>query len=207
MVPLNSDCRVIVMAKAPVAGYAKTRLIPALGAEGAAQLAQRLLRHAIAQAVAADIGPVELCCAPDAQDAVFAELAGEAHVSLSEQGDGDLGARMSRALERALATHERALLIGTDAPALDAAYLHAARDRLADHDAVLGPAFDGGYTLIGLRRFEPSLFEAMPWSTPQVLAITRERLRAAGLRHAELPPLHDIDEPADLVHLHGPAWT
>lgn len=207
MVPLNSDCRVIVMAKAPVAGYAKTRLIPALGAEGAAQLAQRLLRHAIAQALAAGVGPVDLCCAPDAQHAVFAELAGEAHVSLSEQGDGDLGARMSRALECALATHERALLIGTDAPALDAAYLHAARDRLADHDAVLGPAVDGGYTLIGLRRFEPSLFEAMPWSTPQVLAITRERLRAAGLRHAELPPLHDIDEPADLVHLHGPAWT
>ncbi len=206
MVPLNTDCRVIVMAKAPVAGYAKTRLIPALGAEGAAQLAQRLLRHAIAQAVAADIGPVELCCAPDARHAVFADLAGDARVTLSEQGEGDLGARMARAMQRALATHERAVLIGTDAPALDAAVLREARDRLTDHDAVLGPAVDGGYALIGLRRFEPSLFEAMPWSTPQVLALTRERLRAAGLRHAELPALHDIDEPADLAHLSGLAW-
>jgi len=207
VVPLNTDCRVIVMAKAPVAGYAKTRLIPALGAEGAAQLAERLLRHAIAQALAAGIGPVELCCAPDARHAVFAELASDARVTLSEQGEGDLGARMARALQRALAAHDRAVLIGTDAPALDAVVLRAARDRLADHDAVLGPALDGGYTLIGLRRAEPSLFEAMPWSTPQVLSITRERLRAAGLRHAELAPLHDIDEPADLFHLGGPAWA
>ena len=206
MVPLNTDCRVIVMAKAPVAGYAKTRLIPALGADGAAQLAQRLLRHAVAQALAAGIGPVELCCAPDARHAVFTELASDTRVTLSEQGEGDLGARMARALQRALATHERAVLIGTDAPALDAVVLRAARDRLADHDAVLCPAFDGGYTLIGLRRAEPSLFEAMPWSTPEVLSITRERLRAAGLHHAELAPLHDIDEPADLVHLGGPVW-
>lgn len=207
MVPLNTDCRVIVMAKAPVAGYAKTRLIPALGADGAALLAERLLRHAIAQALDAGIGPVELCCAPDARHAVFAELGSDPRVALSEQGEGDLGARMARALQQALASHDRALLIGTDAPALDAAVLRAARDRLAEHDAVLGPAFDGGYTLIGLRRFVPTPFEAMPWSTPQVLAITRERLRAAGLHHAELPPLHDIDEPADLVHLSGPAWA
>lgn len=207
MVPLNTDCCVIVMAKAPVAGQAKTRLIPALGAEGAARLAERLLRHALAQALAARIGPVELCCAPDARHAVFAELAGEARVTLSEQVEGDLGARMARALQRALATHERALLIGTDAPALDAAYLRAARDRLADHKAVLGPAADGGYTLIGLHRFLPTLFEAMPWSTSQVLEMTREHLRAAGLHHAELPTLHDIDEPADLVHLSGPAWA
>ncbi len=207
MVPLNTDCRVIVMAKAPVAGHAKTRLIPALGAEGAAQLAQRMLRHAIAQALAAEVGPVELCCAPDARHADFAELAADARVMLSEQGEGDLGARMARALQRALATHDRVLLIGTDAPALDAAVLRVARERLADHDAVLGPAFDGGYTLIGLRRFVPALFEAMPWSTPQVLARTRERLHAAGLHHAELAPLHDIDEPADLVHLRGPAWS
>jgi rSAM/selenodomain-associated transferase 1 len=198
---------VIVMAKAPVAGYAKTRLIPALGAEGAALLAERLLRHAVAQALAAGIGPVELCCAPDAHHAVFAALAGDARLALSEQGEGDLGARMARALRQALAMHDRALLIGTDAPALDAAYLRAARGRLADHDAVLGPAVDGGYTLIGLRRFAPSIFESMPWSTPQVLALTQERLRAAGLRHAELMPLHDVDEPADLVHLSGPAWA
>ena len=113
---------------------------------------------------------------------------------------------MHRALLHALATHERALLIGTDAPALDAACLRVARDALDVHDAVLGPALDGGYVLIGLRRPAPRLFEAMPWSTPQVLALTRERLHAAGLHHAELPPLHDIDEPADLVHLRGRGW-
>ena len=108
---------------------------------------------------------------------------------------------------RAVTPAVRGAWVQAVAAAQTARYLRDAADRLTDHDAVLGPAVDGGYTLIGLRRFEPSLFDAMPWSTPQVLALTRERLHAAGLRHAELAPLHDIDEPADLVHLNGPAWT
>ena len=95
----------------------------------------------------------------------------------------------------------------TDAPALDAAVLRAAHAALTGHDAVLVPAHYGGYVLIGLRRPQPRLFDGLPWSTPQVLAITRERLREAGLRWAELPALHDIDEPADLVHLAGRGWT
>ena len=94
-----------------------------------------------------------------------------------------------------------ALLIGTDAPALDAGYLRDAAAALRGNDAVIGPALDGGYTLIGLKRAAPGLFEAMPWSTPEVLGETRLRLRRLALRHVELPPLADIDEPADLVHL------
>lgn len=207
MVPLNSGCAVIVMAKAPMPGLAKTRLIPALGAEGAAALAARMLRHAVAEALAADVGPVTLCAAPDLSHPVFRELAQDRRLVLAEQGEGDLGARMLRAFQQALATHGSALLIGTDAPDLDAATLRAARDALASHDAVIIPAHDGGYALIGLHRAEPSLFEAMPWSTPQVMARTRERLRDAGLRWAELAPLHDIDEPADLVHLAGRGWS
>lgn len=194
------------MAKAPVPGLAKTRLIPALGAEGAAALAARMLQHTLAEALAAGLGPVTLCAAPDAAHAAFAGVVQARQVAVVDQGDGDLGARMQRAFERALPRHAGALLVGTDAPALDAAVLQAAHRQLQDHDAVIGPAHDGGYVLIGLRRAEPRLFTGMPWSTPQVLALTRERLREAGLRWAELPPLHDVDDPADLVHLAGRGW-
>ncbi|WP_341890874.1 TIGR04282 family arsenosugar biosynthesis glycosyltransferase [Variovorax sp. YR752] len=195
------------MAKAPVAGLAKTRLIPALGAEGAAALAARMLAHAVREALAAGLGPVTLCGAPDVSHPAFTALATDPRLSLHPQGEGDLGARMRRAFERALASCDSAVLIGTDAPDLDAAVLRAAADALATHDAVFAPAHDGGYALIGLRRAESRLFDAMPWSTSQVMAITRERLREGGLRWHELPPLHDIDEPADLVHLAGRGWA
>ncbi len=190
---------VIVMAKAPVAGFAKTRLIPALGAEGAAGLAARLLDATVAQAAA--FGDVDLCCAPDTRHPAFQQLAGAPGVVLSAQGDGDLGARMARAFERHLAQHGAALMIGTDAPAIDTAMLQCAAQALSDADAVFIPAFDGGYALIGLRRFAPTLFAGMAWSTAAVMAHTRERLAAADLRHVELPAVPDIDEPADLQHL------
>ena len=192
---------VIVMAKAPVAGYAKTRLIPALGAEGAADLADRLLQHAVTQALAANLGPVELCCAPDHHHPAFSNLCARPGLVWADQGEGDLGARMARAFERRLASGGSALMIGTDAPALDAAVLRQAAEALTQTDAVFVPALDGGYALIGLRRAVPALFSAMAWSTPTVMARTRERLAAAGLRHTELPPLADIDEAADLIHL------
>lgn len=211
MVPLNpdlipTDCAVLVMAKAPLPGRAKTRLIPALGAEGAAALAARMLDHALTEALAASLGPVTLCAAPQASHPAFAGLAQAGRIGIVDQGEGDLGARMQRAFAHALSRHAGALLIGTDAPALDAAVLRAAHAALTGHDAVVVPAHDGGYVLIGLRRIEPRLFADVPWSTPQVMALTRERLRGAGLRWAELPPLHDVDEPADLVHLAGRGW-
>ena len=191
-----------MFAKAPVAGYAKTRLTPALGAAGAARLAERLLERAVQAACSAGIGPVQLCCAPDATHPSFERLATtEGGVSLVVQGDGDLGARMGRAMARALAVHDRALLIGTDACGLDAAYLRLAARALDDHDAVFGPALDGGYTLVGLRRGETRVFDGIAWSTPQVMQQTRERIAALGLAHAELAPLADVDEPADLRHL------
>jgi uncharacterized protein len=199
--------RLIVMAKAPRSGLAKTRLAPALGADGAARLAARLLDHTLQQARAAGLGDVLLACAPDTTHPAFAAQAALGGVTLAPQGEGDLGARMQRLLAHALASASRALVIGTDAPALDAAVLRAADDALAqpDTDAVLVPAADGGYVLLGLRREAApragSLFETLPWSTPQVLTETRRRLAAAGLRHTELATLHDIDEPADLQHL------
>lgn len=222
------------MAKAPVPGLAKTRLAPALGFEGAAAIALRLLQHAVAQAVAAGLGPVTLWAAPDTRHPVWAQLQAQHRLDLHArhrldlqaqhqldlqvehqldlqvqhqldlqvQGDGDIGQRMAHVFERAQAqTGGPLLLMGTDLPGLSAAVLREAAAALAGYDAVLVPALDGGYGLIGLHRPAPGLFDGVAWSTPQVMAQTRERLAAAGLRHAELPPLADIDEPADLLHL------
>lgn len=192
----------IVMAKAPVAGFAKTRLITALGADVAARLAARLLEHTLHEARAASFDAVTIACAPDTTHAAFTAQAQRGGVALVAQGEGDLGARMQRQFERAFGQGAaRAIVIGTDAPALDATTLRRAAEALADSDAVFAPAADGGYALIGLRRVLPALFESMPWSTSAVMATTRERLSKATMRHTELPVVHDIDEPADLTHL------
>jgi uncharacterized protein len=198
---VSNACPVIVFAKAPVPGFAKTRLAMALGGEGAAALARRLLERAVQHAVEAGVGPVELCCTPDANHTAFADMAARHGVSLTVQGDGDLGERMHRALVRTLHTHRRALLTGTDVPSLDAALLRDAARLLLSCDAVFGPAVDGGYTVVGLTRPHAALFDGIVWSTPGVMRQTRERIATLGLRHAELPLLPDIDEPADLVHL------
>ncbi len=200
------ETRIAVMAKAPVAGAAKTRLAPALGAVGAALLAARLLDHAVEQAVAAGLGAVTLWAAPDASHPAFVAARRRHGVTLAVQADGDLGERMAAAFDAAFAESPApVLLIGSDAPALDAKVLRAAAAALVEHPAVFVPALDGGYVLVGLRAAAPSLFDRLTWSTPQVMAETRKRLLAAGLRHAELPPLPDIDEPADLVHVPA-AW-
>lgn len=197
----------IIFAKAPVAGRAKTRLMPALGAEGAAHLAERLLHHTLQQAGALAPAHLELCVTPDTQHPAFdqarRDCGGDLHLTL--QGDGDLGERMHRALSRALQQHDKVLLIGTDAPALDAATLARAEVALDRDDAVFVPALDGGYALIGLTRPAPALLLGMTWSTPRVMSDTRDRARHAGMDWTELPPVADIDEPADLAHL-PPGW-
>lgn len=200
---------VIVLAKAPQAGLAKTRLVPALGAAGAAALAERLLDDAVDRALAAKLGPVLLCGTPDLQHPAFTRHAARPGVALALQMGADLGERMHSALAGVLAQQPRstpsdaqqALLIGTDSPALSSALLRQAASTLATTDVVLVPALDGGYALIGLHQPAPCLFTDMVWSTSHVLAHTRQRLAAAGLRHAELPAVPDIDEPADLAHL------
>ena len=202
---MSAPCLIIVFAKAPLAGFAKTRLIPALGAQGAADLALRFLKHAVGQALAAELGEVELCCAPDAGNASFSELAQATGLRLTDQGEGDLGERRARAMQRGLAQHDKVLLIGTDAPALDAALLRNAAAALDSHAAVFVPTLDGGYVLVGLRKPGSGalacIFTAMPWSTPQVMQRTHEALEREGIGYAEMAAIRDFDEPADLVHL------
>jgi uncharacterized protein len=196
---MNEPVAVAILAKAPIAGFAKTRLIPRLGAEGAADLAARLIEHAVATACAANTGPVTLWAAPADQHALFQSLAARGGIALARQPDGDLGARMLAALA---AAGGPTVVIGTDAPALTAAHLRVAAAALrAGSDAVVFPAEDGGYVLIGMRRAQPALFGDMHWSTGGVMAETRRRLAALGLAWQEPATLWDIDAPDDLDRL------
>lgn len=190
--------RIVIFAKAPVAGLAKTRLIPALGAQGAARLAAALLEHAVAQALASGVGPVELCVTPAPADPLWSGLAPQATLTWSDQGNGDLGARMARAAQRTLEAGEPVLLMGTDCPDLTAGRIRAAAASLIAADASLVPAFDGGYVLLGLNHFDTSLFAGIAWSTASVAQVTRARVEQLGWSLQTLPALHDIDDPADL---------
>lgn len=193
--------RVVIFAKAPLAGLAKTRLIPALGRQGAAELARRLLGHTLREALAAQVGPVELCVTPSANHPIWPTLALPMSVPLTEQGDGDLGERMARAARRVLDAGEAVVLIGTDCPQLDAAQLQQAASALRHAHATLLPAFDGGYVLLGLNQFDASVFSGIAWSTNSVASATLQRLAQLNWLVHTGPTLHDIDEPPDLQWL------
>ena len=190
--------RIVILAKAPVPGLVKTRLIPALGAGRAASLARRMLTHTLQQATAAAVGPVELCVSPAPSDPAWQDWPAVEGIHWTAQSDGDLGDRMANALQSAVAAQEHVLLIGTDCPGLDAVQLRRAAGFLDQSDAVLYPTFDGGYALLGLRQFDPRPFEDMPWSTAVVADRTIERIRELDWTLTVGGMLHDIDGPADL---------
>jgi len=191
---------VAILAKAPLAGFAKTRLIPHLGAEGAASLQRWLLQRTVRTALSAGIGPVTLWCAPDTTHHDFAMCRAFGPLALHRQPDGDLGYRMLAAIAETT-TPAGTLVIGTDCPALTPALLRLAANTLAGHDAVVVPAEDGGYVLIGMRQAAPRVFDAVDWSTGHVMAQTRARLAEMDWRWQEFAPLWDVDRDEDLVRL------
>jgi rSAM/selenodomain-associated transferase 1 len=192
----------IVFARAPEPGRVKTRLVPLLGEKGAARLHAQLVDRTLRTAQAAGFGLVDLYCAPRMNEAFFMRQQKRFGVRLRSQGAGDLGDRMYRAFERALRRHPYVVLIGSDCPALRPADLRAAARVLRDGaDAVLAPAEDGGYPLIGLRRVSRRLFDGIAWGGPQVLAQTRGRLKALRWRWRELRTLWDVDRPEDVLRL------
>jgi uncharacterized protein len=196
---MNDRVAVAVLAKAPIAGFAKTRLIAVLGAEGAALLQARLTERAVATACAAAVGPVTLWATPDEAHPAFQALGADHGIALARQGDGDLGTRMLAAVA---ATAGPCLVIGTDCPTLSADHLRSSADILrGGGDAVVIPADDGGYVLIGMRRAQPALFADMRWSTPSVMQETRRRLRQLDLTWRELATLWDVDVPEDLERM------
>lgn len=196
--PASPETALIIFARAPEPGRVKSRLVPLLGKRGAARLHARLVEKTLRTAQAAGFASMYLYCSPGIKGDFFRKMQEQFNVHLRSQGRGNLGDRMYRAFR----SHSCAVLIGSDCPALRPADLRAAARVLREGaDAVLAPAEDGGYPLIGLRRVSRRLFEGIPWGGPLVLAQTRRRLKALGWRWKELRTLWDVDRPEDVARL------
>jgi hypothetical protein len=194
-----------VFAKTPRRGAVKTRLQPLLGEEGALSLHKSLIQFVFRNLEAAALCPLEFWVAvgdgslegDSLHEEVFTTICNINNIYRQEEGD--LGARMADCARRVLQRADSVVLVGADCPAVDGAYLQQALQHLQDGaDIVFGPAEDGGYVLLGLRQVPDCLFVDMPWGSEQLMQITRERLRAAGLDWVELEPRWDVDRPEDL---------
>lgn len=193
--------RVVIMAKAPVAGLSKTRLIPELGPEATALLARRMFLHSINTAIEANLGPVECCVVPDHDDPVWSLFKRDYCVEWSSQVEGDLGQRMGHVAERVCKRNEKVLLIGTDCPMLTPNHLRFSAEWLEHGDVSMIPVADGGYCLLALKQFDPVIFDDVDWSTATVADKTRQNCSLLGWQLLELNPLNDIDRGEDLKYL------
>lgn len=195
--------RLIIFTRYPEPGKAKTRLIPVLGPDGAAELQRRMTAHVLREAGAL-VGRRRVSLEvrfEGGSKPLMRDWLGFG-VACSPQDGANLGERMERAFADAFrARTERVVIVGSDCPGVTANVLESAFRALAGNDLVLGPATDGGYYLIGLRRRAPELFDGPCWGTDGVLRQTLEKARAAGLSVVLLAPLDDVDRPEDL-----PAW-
>jgi len=195
---------VIVFARAPVSGEAKTRLAAQIGASRAARLQARMTRQALTTAKRAGCGPVELHGAPRAKHAFFRLCARQYGVALRSQRGWDLGERMHLALAAALRRYRAAVLIGSDCPELRAEDLRRATRLLRGAcDVVLAPAEDGGYALIGARAARRSVFDGVAWGEASVYRRTVANLDARALRWRALRTVWDVDRPEDVARLDG----
>ena len=192
----------IIFAKAPLPGKTKTRLIPEIGSQRAAHLHKKLVLHTLDTAQQAQADRIELWCAPSSDHPFFETCSQQFDITLHSQYGQDLGERMAHAIESALQYSHDVILIGTDCPSLTVDTLQQAGDILKQGvDAVITPATDGGYVLLGLTRSAPELFESIAWGSESVLQTTRDRLRKLGWQWQELAEHQDIDRPEDLEHL------
>lgn len=201
--PTNPDVSALVMqfSKWPEEGRVKTRLMPELGARGALDAHLRLSLKVLDNLIASGL-PIQfwwdraLETAPEAAGEVLAALHDAGITTGTQQGD-TLGQRMEAALALALETHGKAVVVGSDCPSVDPAYVREAVAALDTSDVVLGPSNDGGYVLIGVRRVVPGMLDNVAWGTESVLDQTRHRLAGHGLSVSLLAPRWDVDEPED----------
>lgn len=197
----STTCCIGIFAREPIAGETKTRLIPLLGEEGAAQFHQRCISAALHTAQQAALGDINLFITPaPPADSFFYTLL-PAAVCVPQTGD-DLGARMHSAFVHGLQSASRMIVIGTDCPMLTAVHLQAVAAWLQQNEgACFIPAEDGGYVLVGLSAPQAALFAHIDWGTEHVMAQTRLAAQAAGISLHELSPLSDIDTPEDYLKM------
>lgn len=200
---VNTNSRLLIFSRYPVAGEAKTRLIPALGSDGAAQLHRNMTEYVVNMArTTYELKPENHCGVTISYTGAglkdFRAWLGP-DLQYKAQSSGDLGQRMKNAFKNAFAHGSKNVIgIGTDVPSLSSAILQQAQENLDNHDLVLGPAADGGYYLIGMNSYYPELFADIDWGTEHVYEQTQKICTRLNLQIAELPVLNDIDRPEDL---------
>jgi len=195
-----TDTCVCVFAKAPVSGQVKTRLLPVISEQQACLIHERLIRHCLSQTQSFDWQ--SQLWSTDISHPYVQACTEEYPISLHTQQGVDLGERMAFTVNKSLENVNYVIIIGTDCPSIDVAFIQEAVSKLkAGFDVVLGPAEDGGYVLIGFSVAADGVFNNIEWGTNQVLELTRMRLREAKLNWHELAIQRDIDRPEDLAYL------
>ncbi|PHS23417.1 MAG: hypothetical protein COA83_10035 [Methylophaga sp.] len=195
---------ILVFCKAPVAGQVKTRLMPELSAQQAADVHIELTQRTLLLLSKAHFCPIQLWCSPDIKDPFFKRCKKQYAVSLHQQQGNDLGERMHHAISTALQYVSRVLLVGCDCPSFTANDFEFAITTLqAQNEVVIAPAEDGGYAMIGMSKVHPQLFLNMTWGHNQVLKNTRQRITGLGLTLIEARQQWDVDTFDDLKRYHS----
>ncbi|MAI40913.1 MAG: TIGR04282 family arsenosugar biosynthesis glycosyltransferase [Candidatus Azotimanducaceae bacterium] len=189
------DTSILIFCKAPISGSVKTRLIPTLGEDGACALHRALAERLINEVIASNLAEVVLYCWPDISHEFFTSF--KKIKRIVQKGD-NLGERMHHAFNEVLSVKDNVILIGTDCPSINAGYLDRAIVKLLNHDAVLGPAEDGGYGLIGLHESHWNYFKNLVWGSSQICSETCRRFNQARLEWSLMPLIWDVDRPEDV---------
>ncbi len=192
------DTVILVFAKAPVAGSVNTRLIPDLGVQAATKLQEDFIYQRLHMLQQADLCAVTLMCAPDAHHECFVQCQQQYNVTLQQQTGDDLGGRMFNGIEKSLRSYKYCIVIGTDAPVLDAAQITSAietlrEDKSNNFHVVFVPAEDGGYVLIGMDKAHGFLFSNIRWGSDEVMQQSREALKKNNINFTELAECWDVD--------------
>jgi hypothetical protein len=190
--------KLIIFTKSPVLGEVKTRLQPDYSPEQSLFVHKKLISHTLELTKSLKNIDVELCCAPDRNTSYFLSCENNYPITLNNQQGDDLGERMAFSMSVSLQTYEKVVVIGTDCPDINEDYINQAFAALNSNDVVIGPAMDGGYVLLGLKKFSIEIFNNISWSTDKVLSQTKKNLKNLSLEYNELDVMHDLDRPEDL---------
>ena len=186
----------MIFTKAPALGQVKTRLIAELGAEKARAIHVNLVMHTLEHMVSNE-WTTQLWCSPDCHSDFFKQMQQHFGVVLKPQMGEDLGQRIYHAFSDALHQYKHVIVIGTDCPVLEASHIRQSFEKMRTNTAVVIPATDGGYVLLGLNRVERALFSGIEWGTHQVMPVTRAHFIGLGWPCFEYPSLWDVDRPED----------
>ena len=195
---LKNKNKLLIFTKSPVLGEVKTRLQPDYSEEQSLTVHKNLLLNTLTKTTAINGVDIELCCTPDRTTSFFMNCENNFPVALSNQYGADLGERMAFAFSVALQKYEKVVVIGTDCPDINEAYISQAFASLAENNAVIGPAVDGGYVLLGLRQYSLKVFQNISWGSGTVFVQTENALNELSWSYKELDIMHDVDRPEDL---------